>query len=294
MARATTSRGPSSAMRVHVGHESAPAGVAQDRALAAHGLAHKGQRAVAERERRGVELHQLEVGERGAGPGREGRPVGRRPRGVGGARVEPTHAARGERDGARGALAHPPARADRAQPGGAPVADEDLRGPLALGELDARVGAQRGRQGRHDVGPGRVAARVHDAGRRVGALAREAQPAAAAIEDDPSRQELGHLGRPLPADRRRRLGVAQARAGLQRVAQVGRDRVAAVDRRRDAALGPAGAPVAELPLRDDHDRAGLGGSERRQRAGDAAADDDDRLLRMGSGHVDVSLTVTRD
>ncbi len=206
---------------VHVGHEPPPAGVAQDRALAAHGLAHQGQRPVAQGERRGVELHQLEVGQRGAGPGREGRPVGRRPGGVGRARVEPAHAARGQRDGARGALAHAPVRADGAQPGGAPVADEDLGGPLALGELDARVGAQRGRQRRHDVGPGRVAAGVHDAGRRVGALAREAQPAAAAVEDDPAREQLGHLRRPLPADRRRRLGVAQPRAGLQGVAQVG-------------------------------------------------------------------------
>ena len=274
-------------------HEPVPAGVAQHRPLAPHRLAHQRERAVAEGERGGVELHQLEVGQRRAGPGGQGRAVGRRPGGVGGARVEPAHAARGERHRPRRARARPPVGAGRPEAGRAAVAHQHLDGALALGELDARVGPQRGRERGDDVGPGRVAAGVHDARRRVGALARQPQPSAAAVEGHPAGEQLGDLGRPLAADGGGGVGVAEAGPGRERVAQVRLDRVAAVHGRRDAALGAPRAAVPEGALGDDHDRPGLGGPEGQEGARDAAADHDHGLLRTRSRHVRVSLTVNR-
>ena len=291
MARATTSRGPSSAIgcsssmkrRPPASRRNAPsprtASLTSDRGLGT------------QRQRRGMELDHLEVGQGRAGTRRQGRSVGGGPRGVGRERVE--------LPGAPGRQGHgpgPPHSLDAvavhgAQAGDAAVAHEHLQGALALGQLDARVGPHGRRERGDDVGAGGVAAGVHHARGRVGALAAEAQASAVAVERHAPAEEDGDLGGPLAADAGGRVHVAQAGAGPERVREVGLHRVAPVQGGGDAPLGTTRAALAELRLGHHDHRPLLGGAQGHQASGDAGADDDDGILIVRVRHLYVSKTV---
>ena len=220
IARATTSRGPELGHRVLVGHEAAPAGVAQDRALAAHGLADQRQGAVAEREGGGVELDQLQVGQGGAGAGRQGGAVGGGAERVGGERRRAGPAPPAARTTARAhrVISLAPSAVRGAQAAGAAVAHDHLQGALALGDSITR-GRRAGRAASAATmcAPGRVAAGVDHARGRVGALARQAQPAAASRSNTHAPGAAG--SRPGPGPPRQmpgdRLDVAEAGAGAR-------------------------------------------------------------------------------
>ena len=111
---------------MEVAQEPAPPRVQEERALAAQRFGQERQAIAAVGQGRGVELHELEVGQARARPTREENALPQRGRRVGGRRIEAADAARGQDDGSRcvdvvrGAHAHH-AAAIPAQLGGSAV-----------------------------------------------------------------------------------------------------------------------------------------------------------------------------
>ena len=96
-----------------------------------------------------------------------------------------------------------------------------------------------------------------------------------AVEGDAERDELADAGRPLVDEHAHGLGVAEARAGDERVADVVLGAVVGEHHAGDAALRVAGVGVLEHVLRHEGDAASaLHGVQRDGEPGDAAADDD--------------------
>src|SRR5690348_11524933 len=120
-----------------------------------------------------MELHELEVGQIGAGGLREQEPVADSAARVRGARPERGVSAGCDDDG-------------RASEG------SERRDSLALDQPNARVFACALRQDLGDVSPGVRAARMHDAGARVAAL-----PTEAVVEADAEAAQLPDPGRGL-------------------------------------------------------------------------------------------------
>ena len=118
MARATTSRGASSASGCTLEHEALAGAVDQLRALAAQRLGGERRRIAADVERGRVELHELRVGDHRAGARRHAEAVAFRLRRVGGDGVEMADAAGGEHDRARPGTgpAAPPSRGRATMP----------------------------------------------------------------------------------------------------------------------------------------------------------------------------------
>ena len=187
----------------------APVAVDEEGALAAHRLGDQrllAGRALAEEEHRGVELHELQVGDPGPGPQRRRHAVAGRHRRVGRRRVDLPQAAGGEHD-------RPAVR--RADPVDLPLADDVQRHPAhgtvvggeqvddegVLDDLDAGVvddPVERGDERARDLGAGRVAAGVRDPVAVVAALAGQLDLAAGvAVELGAERHELAHPVGPL-------------------------------------------------------------------------------------------------
>ena len=243
---------------MHAGHERRAVVVAQDRAFAAQGLRQQRPRHRRVVQRGRVELDELEVGARDAGLQRERDAVAGRQRRVRGDREALARAAGREHDVDRAHVLDLAVGPQREHTLAAVALDEQLDREPALAHVD-RVGhPDRLDERPLDLGAGRVAARVHDPGERVAALARE--------------QELGTLGRVLGVEagaeprqladpvgtfgdeHAHRVDVAQPRARGQRVGQVQLGRVGRGERGRDTALRVAGRRVRQLALRQDEHR----------------------------------------
>ena len=186
--------------RLQLVHEALAGGVVERRALAAHRLAD--EEALAARDpddRRGMELHELEVGELGARRAREqqARAVGAGR--VGGARPQRRGAARGEDHRARGDGAAVVA-GDAGD--AAVVAGEQRAHAAALQDLDPLLLDDAGGELAQDPAAGRAAARVHDAADAVAALQPEREAAVAVgVEAHAERLEVGEArGRLLAQD----------------------------------------------------------------------------------------------
>ncbi len=265
-------------------HETGAGGVHEVGSLAPHRFGHQRLLALgagAEEQDGRVELDEFEVGHLGARPERQGHPVARGDRRVGGGGEDLPHAAGGEHhgrsvDGAHAvvlALAHDvqgdalgTAVGIREQVQDQGVLDDAQGGRTH--RLDERAG---------DLGARRVTAGVRDATAVVAALtgqrdrSRVGGVEVRAGVDQPA-YGVGALG-DQGADRRR---VAQPRTGDQGVVEVLLGGVPLADRGGDAALGPPGGAVVETGLGDDDGReAGGGAAERGGETGHAGADHDD-------------------
>ena len=237
--------------RVVVGRDDPLAGeVDEDRALAADRLRHQRLlpgRAGAEPQRRGVELHELQVGDLRAGPQRERHPVAGRDRRVGGAGVHLAEAAGREHDGPgqHGADAVLAALAEHVQrdAGGAAV----RVGAAGRGRGRARragcagTAADRGDERALHLRAGRVAAGVHDPVAGVAALAGQRERAGAVAVE--GRAQLDELAQPARGPRctapgrRRRRTARRPRRGCPAGAPPGCRRPPARRRRRPAPSG---------------------------------------------------------
>ena len=179
MARLTTSRGASSSTK------RSPSRVAQQRAVAAQRLGEQRARHGRVVQRRRVELDELDVGHRHAGPQRHGDAVAGRLGRVGGDREELAGAAGGQHHVVGPHLDRPCARrraSGHARPTQRPPSTSRSRAnqPSSTAPAGAVGGVD---QGPLDLGPGGRAAGVHDRGRRVAALAGERQrPRGLAVE----------------------------------------------------------------------------------------------------------------
>ena len=249
--------------------------------------------AVVVHERGGVELDQLEVGERGA------RVLGEREAGadrsarVGRALPQGRGAAGGE-DGARAALTIGVARrrrawAPRAGPTQRPSSHQSALAVVPSStSIRSSLGDERGQLAR-DAPAGRAAAGVDDAAHASGrprgrARARRGGRRRSAT---PSALEVAHRGRRLVAQHPHRARGASAAAGGDRVVEVALGRVVVGERGGDPALGPVAGGLGERRARDEHHAGALArGDERGVEAGGAGADHRDvrarrRRCRLG-------------
>ena len=248
--------------------------VVQRRALAADRLGDQEALATGEADdRRGVELGELEVGERGAGVAGEHEAGAERAGRVGGARPQGGGAAGGEDGAARGQ--RPPVLELHA--GAAAVVAEQASGAGALEHLDAGVLGDDRRELAQDPPAGGAAAGVHDAAGAVAALEPEGEVAVpVGVEAHPEYLQLVEAGGRLA---RQDLGGGAADelpARGQRVLQVELRRVVDRERRREPALGPVGGGLGERARRDERDPGALAGRRQAgEQPGRTRADDDE-------------------
>jgi hypothetical protein len=236
-----------------------------------------------------VELHELHVGERGAGPIRDRHAVAGRDVGVAGVEVDLPGSAGGEqRDAGLEADHRATARvehvgAQRAiRPRQArPPTGEQVHPAVVLEQADVGVGARSPEQHALDLAPRGVAA-VEDAPVRVAALAAEIEGSPAPRGVVPGRievrpeleQGLDHLRAPLDhvLDYVR---VAESRPGFERVPRVGLEGIVVGLHGGDPALRPVGGGVRRPLLGHDRDRAAIGHAQGIEEPCDAAAQDQD-------------------
>ena len=216
--------------------------VAQERAVAAQRLGEQGSGHGGVVQRRRVELDELDVGGRHAGPERHRHAVAGRLGRVGGDREELTGATGGQHDmigshldRAAGATGRQRQHADTA-----PALDEEVEGEPAFEHRAGRTVGGVDQRSLHLRPRGRPA-RVDDPRPGVATLTGEGEGARRlAVELDAERDELVHAPGPLVDQDAHGLLVAQAGARRQRVGQVEVGRVlVAAQHRRDPALGPA-------------------------------------------------------
>ncbi len=159
--------------RMLLGHERHTAFVAEDRTLAPQRLGEKRARHRRVVQCGGVELHELEVGDRGAGADGHGDAVTGGEGGIGGDGEALTGAARRDEH-----VASPHRRRtlgrDPVDPHDAAVLEQELGSQPAFADVGART-LHRGDQRPLDFGAGGVTPRVHDPGDGVPALARAAK-----------------------------------------------------------------------------------------------------------------------
>ncbi|PKV87071.1 hypothetical protein BX283_4662 [Streptomyces sp. TLI_146] len=265
-------------------HEARPGGVDEMGALSPYRLGDQRLLALgvgAEEQHGGVELDELQVGDLGAGPQRQGDAVAGGDRRIGGGREDLAHAAGGEHhgggvDGPHAvvlALAHDVQGDARRTPVVVPQQvqyERVLDGPYGLlaDRLDQCAG---------DLGAGGVAARVGDAAAVVAALAGQRDGAGVVgVEVGAGGDQPPHRVRALGDQQAHRVLVTQARARHQRVVQVLCGGVALAEGRRDAALRPARRAVVEPRLGHHHGgEPGGGAAQGRGQARHARADDHD-------------------
>ena len=221
-----------------------------------------------------MELEELHVGDRGAGPVGHGHAVAGRHVRVGRVEVDLPGPAGGEHGHRRGQGADGTAvpvedvGAERSAGSGhaRPLAGDDVDGDLVL--LDADAGRQAGRQ--HlllDLLAGGVLG-VGDPAPRVAALPREVEPVRALpVELDAQRLEPPDPLRGLLHRHLDRVQVAQPRAGDERVLDVERELVVGPEDRGDPALGVLRVALLAAPLGQDEDAAVAGGLEGEGEAG---------------------------
>ncbi len=212
------------AARVPPGHDRPPGPVDEHGARAAQGLGDERPLALPAGlpQHGGVELHELQPGQRGAGPGGQGQPVAGRPGRVGRGRVGLPVAAGGQHDrrGADDPGGQRPAVAGQGagQQAGdlAALVQQRVERDHGVADLHAGAGQHRVAQRPVHLGPGGVTARVHDPRPRVPAL----QAQRAGVEPRAQCGQPADLAGRRGHQHRHRLVVAQPGARGQRVLAV--------------------------------------------------------------------------
>ena len=263
-------------------HE-APAGlVDQHRALAAHRLADQRHRIEPDIERGGMELHELHVGQRRAGPCRQRQPLADGAQRIGGVGVEPAQSAGRQHDPAARQQAGI-GRTRRQHAGNAAVVDQQAAGFQPLDHRDRGRGLHRGDQGAHDRGPRTVARDMDDAAAGVRRLQAERQAAGRiADEHHAVALQLDDGGGRRRGDAAGDGGIAEAIAGRQRVGGVQGRPVVLAHRGGDAALGPGRRRALGQRYLGQQDDGPRRQPERGHQPGKTAADDDGAAGELGT------------
>src|SRR5262249_26318837 len=158
------------------------------------------------------------------------------------------------------------------------AAGEQSAGAVVLEDADAGRGAHRLAQRPDDLVPGCIQG-VQDAPLGVATLLAEiigpALGVSPPVEVDPQGDEVPDPVRALAHDRGDDVAMAEPRAGLQRVLDVGLERVVRAPDRSDAALGVLARALRQTVLGDQEDAARRGAAQRAGEAGDAAAHDEE-------------------
>jgi hypothetical protein len=141
-------------------HETLAAVVAQNCAFATEGFGEQETGRTGLRERSGMELVELHVGELGSGRGRNGNAVSGSHRGVGGVGIDLPGASRGDEDAARGDGTGAVVAIEQPNAGDAVVLSEQAGNGGPLGEADRGVGTRDGSKGTADLGARGVAVGV--------------------------------------------------------------------------------------------------------------------------------------
>ena len=243
-----------------------PSVVHEQRALAAQRLGE--QEAVVD-ERGRVELHELEVGERGAGAVGEREPLAERA-----GRVRRPLPERGVAAGREQRRARADGAAVGEHAGAAAVGLPERDDALVLDERDPRVLAhargERGRDRLARLGAARVRDAADASGRPRGRGRRRTRRRPSTQVGDPRRRLLGqHADGAL---------AAEPAAGAQRVLGVQRRTVVVGERRGDAALRVPAVRGRDRRLREQEHVRLVGRAQRRVEPGDSPADDDQTPL----------------
>ena len=265
---------------MELAHEALAGAVDQRCALAADRFARKRGRIATDVDCGRMELHELGIGDAGAGARRDGETVARGLRRIGGHGVEMADAAGGEHDGGGRELdSMTVVKAERAHAGDAAVLEEQILGLMAFDEPNAWRRPHRLGQRRHDGAAGAVAAHMHDAARAMRRLAPDRETAGkVAVERHAVAQEISDaLWRLARHGEGGRL-VDQAGAGRDGVARMRVRRVALGHRGRDAALRPGARGALADGCRGEHGDGVWRELQRAEEPGNAAADDENLAL----------------
>ena len=169
-----------------------------------------------------------------------------------------------------------PSRVDGNHSGCAAVLDEQVGGEPSLVDFRTRS-LDRDRQCSLDLGAGRVAARVDDAGDGVAALSSERECSVDAVEVSAQRHELADARRSFCREHADRVGIVEPASGGERVGAVQLGRVVVFEQRGgDATLRVPGGRPAELALREHRDgEPGVTGPDRGRQTGSATTQYED-------------------
>ena len=255
------------------GHETLAGGVAQQSAFAAQRFGHERRRRAADGQAGRMELDELEVADGGAGTIGHRHAVAGSDLGIGRAGIDLPGPAGGE-DGDHGQIQRVLAvgEVEREGADAAPVDGQQIDGELVLVELHAAADPSRLRQGAGDLAAGGVAAGVGHPADGVRALAAEHDLAVLAIEPRADLDQLAHAVGALVHEHPDGFGVAQTRAGVDRVLKVQVGGVGFAQGGGDAALGEEGRGVVQAGLGQQTDVPAPRGGDRRREAGNAAAE----------------------
>ena len=269
--------------RVIALHEPIAIGVSQVCPFAAHGLRNQKPRRALEVQRRGVKLHELDIGDLRA------RPVGHR------------HAVAGSYGGIGGIQEHAPqpagrqqdrARADRNVAHGLGVVERRAAHSLGQQQIGGgRIAAKRhvGKRGRlvveraRDLAPRRIAVRMQDAVAAVRAFAGECQPGSLAVELRAPVDELPDGSGSFLHQGAHRRAVAEAVSRVQRVPLVQFHLIVVAQSDGDPALRIFGGGFPEAVLGDHQHLARLSQFDGGAQPGHSGSNDEKvrihRLLR---------------
>ena len=229
-----------------------------------------------------MELHELHVGQRRAGPRGQRQALADGAQRVGGVGVEPAQPAGRQHDPAARQQAGV-GGTSRQHAGNAAVVDQQAAGFQPLDHRDRGRGLHRGDQGAHDRGARAVARDMDDAAAAVRCLQAKRQTAGRiAVEHHAVALELDDGGRRRRGDAAGDGRIAEAVAGRQGVGGVQGRPVVLAHGGGDAALGPGrGRTLGQWHLgqQDDGPRRQ---PERGHQPGKAAADDDGAAGKVGT------------
>ncbi len=210
--------------RMFAGHERDTVLVAQDRALTPQRLGEQRPRHHRMVERGRMELHELEIGDRGTGTHRHRDPVAGRQGRVRRHREHLTGSTRCEHRVSGTRFERLTVVIERDHPDAPSTLDQKIGSEAPLPHLDRVEGPDRRHERPFDLRSGRVSTCVHDPGERVTALPSQREgrgfTVTGTVEHRSQRHEVANAIRPLRHEHPHRVGIAQSRTRSERVGEV--------------------------------------------------------------------------
>jgi len=271
--------------RMLVHHEVQAFAIAQDCAFTAHGLTDQWlltRRGRAQPQHRGVELHELHIGDLRSRTNRQGKTIAGRHRGIRRLRIHLTEASgrendhRGEcrSDSVALTLAHD---MQRHSLNATLDISQQIERERTLDEFDALIGEYGGDERATDLRTRRIPSGMGDAITQVAAFTGEFQfPGFVDIEGRTEFDQMPHRIGAFGHQRAHRIDIAQSGTGDEGVVQVFLGGVVLGERGSDAALRPPCRAFIDSTLRhDEHAQARSPRIECGGQAGDPGSDDHD-------------------
>ena len=243
---------------MHIRHEAAAGLVDQDRAFAAQGLGRERRGIAADVDGGGMELHELRIGDDGAGAGRHAEAFAARFQRIGRHRVERAKAAGRKDDGRTRKKDQPRVGADagtREQAGDAAVLHRQFDGVKAFEQRDRRRGQRAFGERARNLRAGAVAFDVHDAVGAVRGLAAQRQRAVRlAVERRAKADEIVDACARLARDERGDVADRRGRRPRPSCRRHGSASCRLAHRGGDAALRPGAGARQARPRAGQHER----------------------------------------